>query len=650
MKQRRYKVLVVDDTEATRYAVARTLLKSGFDIIEAANGFDALKLVESELPDLVTLDIHLPDILGFEVCRQIKKNPRTSYIPVLQVSASYVTSKDRIHGLEGGADSYLTHPFEPPVLVATVKALLRSRELVEDLRRSDEHFRVALKNAPIMIYTCDANLKINWIHNAPYGVDKEYLVGNTIHEMFDQLAAEDISQLKRRVLTDGSGLRAVKKVQIASEELSYDITIEPLTDSGGIISGLTVACIDVTERLKAELAIRKAMEQAELANQAKTRFLSNMSHEIRTPMGVIQGFADLALDDNSSPEERQNYLHTIKRNAAELTKLIGEILDLAKIESGHSKAESLRFSIHDLIQDVVSALSLQAKEKGITLSLNFKKPFPYYLTADPTRTRQILMNLISNAIKFTTRGGVKVTGYVIPQEDQKQSCVIFDIEDSGIGLAPEQSARLFQAFSQADNSTTRKFGGTGLGLDLSRRLANSMGGNVKLVESQIGVGSTFRFSVDAGVLSEADFRAEIKPKIEIKTSRFANRLSGLNVLLVDDSTDNQMLFSRYLKRAGAEVVVASDGIEAVEIGSKIKFDVILMDVQMPHMDGYQATAKIRSLNILTPIIAITANALKEERERALQSGFTDYLTKPLEPTTLVRTLEQYLKSSTVLTT
>jgi PAS domain S-box-containing protein len=521
---------------------------------------------------------------------------------------------------------------------------LRGQELVEKLRKSEDHFRVALKNAPIMIYTCDADLKFTWIHNLPASLETTDFIGKSTADIFDAASAKEIIALKRQVLTTGVGVRAMKQVQIAGQEISYDLTIEPLFNAAGRISGLTVSCIDVTERLRAEIAQRKAMEVAELANHAKTRFLSNMSHEMRTPLGVIQGFSELALDPAVSEAERQEFLQTIKRNATELTKLIGEILDLAKIESGHSETEIMRFSLVTLVEEVVSALSLQAKEKGIALTIDFKAPFPHFVKSDPTRVRQVLLNLLSNAIKFTSRGGVHVDASVHPSPDSNISMVIFDIKDSGIGLSPEHRERLFQAFSQADSSTTRKFGGTGLGLDLSRRLAQSMGGDVDLEFSEIGVGSTFRFKFDGGVLTPEDYKSPESVVVEKYTSaKFANKLRGLNVLLVDDSIDNQRLFSRYLKQTGADVTVASDGLEAIELGRSRDFHVILMDVQMPQMDGYEATAKLRSLDIDTPIIAITAHALKEEREKALEEGFNGYLIKPLEPVNLVYTLEKFLR-------
>jgi CheY-like chemotaxis protein len=398
--------------------------------------------------------------------------------------------------------------------------------------------------------------------------------------------------------------------------------------------------------MRAETAQRTAAEDARLANQAKTRFLSNMSHEIRTPLGVIQGFADLALDESIPELERHEYLLTIKRNAHSLTKLLGEILDLSKIEADKIEIEKTRFSLTEVVQDVISALSLQAKEKGIGLSFRSEQPFPEFITSDPTRIRQIFINLISNAIKFTSHGHVEVVARLRKNLNPYQTSYIeFNVKDTGIGLTEEQKLRLFQAFSQADSSTTRKFGGTGLGLSLSKKLAYILGGDLILVESQIDEGSTFQFFFDAGILQPTDYRT-----ISSSVSSFSahipvvsDELLGLNILLVEDSIDNQMLFSKYLTRFGASVDVASDGMEGVERARKSSYDVILMDVQMPNLDGYGAVSALHSAGITTPILALTAHATKDERDRAMNSGFSGYLTKPLSQIQLLEALSKYNK-------
>jgi signal transduction histidine kinase/CheY-like chemotaxis protein len=393
------------------------------------------------------------------------------------------------------------------------------------------------------------------------------------------------------------------------------------------------------ERINIEL--QKATEDAELASLAKSRFLSNMSHEIRTPLGVIQGFADLAMDPEVVSDVRAEYLLTIRRNAESLTKLIGEILDLSKVEAGRIEIENVRFSLPHLISDIVTALELQANGKGITLKYVFDGPYPEFVTSDSMRLRQVLINVINNAVKFTSSGGVLITAkFRKSTQDAEPSMVDFFVSDTGIGLSTEQQARLFQPFMQADNSTTRKYGGTGLGLDLSKKLAQALGGDLILEKSEVGIGSTFKISFQCGPIKPEDVSNHIKiPTSEKMVVRAQTaELDGFHVLLVEDSVDNQILFSRYLSRVGAKIDIACDGIEGLRYARENKYDVILMDVQMPNLDGYGATSVLRAEGFTTPIIALTAHALHEDREAALKNGFSDYLTKPLNSELLVKTL------------
>ncbi len=642
IKKNGKKILVVDDSEATRYAIVRTLNAEGYTILEAANGEDALRLTRSELPDLITLDIHLPDIIGFEVCRILKLDPRSAHIPILQVSASYVTSKDWIHGLEGGADSYLTHPFEPAVLLATVRALLRSRQLHDDLRISEERFRVAFKNAPIMIYTMDRNLIYTWIYNPPLGLNTVYFLGKADADLYPPEEAEKLIELKQRVLSSGVGELSTLSLTLCGTKRFFDMTIEPFRGADGELSALTIACIDVTERLRFEQAQKSALEEAELASQAKTRFLANMSHEIRTPLGVIQGFADLLLEPSLSIADRNAYLMTIKRNAHHLTQLLGEILDLAKVEAGLIEIEKTQFSLSDLLEEVVETLSFHASGKNILLELQVEEPFPEWVESDQIRLRQVLMNLVNNALKFTEKGGVKIRAGVQPRASaDEMDCIEIIVQDTGIGLALDQQKRLFSAFMQADSSTTRKYGGTGLGLNLSKKLAKSLGGDLILVSSESSKGSTFKLTLNGVVFSPQTFshrRKLVATLPSLLSIQVMKDLLGKRILIVEDSIDNQTLFSQYLRHFGASVDLAADGLEATVKVRESHFDIILMDIQMPNMDGYEATRILRLEGYKTPIIAITAHALKEERDSALNQGFTDYLTKPVDRKLLVEVI------------
>ena len=648
MPNSNFKVLVVDDAEPSRYTIIRTLTSSGYQVIEAATGEEALRTALSEQPDLITLDIHLPDILGFEVCRRLKQNPITSHIPVLQVSASYVRSRDLVYGLEGGADSYLVHPFEPPVLLATVKALLRTRQINDQLRISEERFRVTLKNAPISIFSCDLDLRYTWAYNPPSPLQTKDIIGKTDDEILSTDDVARFKQLKRQALTSRTGCRHTIRLTIAGDARSFDTTIEPAFLPSGELEGLTVAAIDVTELVETEEAQRRAVEEAEQANLAKTRFLSNMSHEIRTPLGIIQGFSDLALDEEVTESELREFLKTIKRNAANLTELIGKILDVAKVEAGRVEVEQTDFSFLALLEEIIADFTRQAQEKNIQLNCKVTNPFPPLISSDPTRIRQILTNLMSNALKFTDEGEIELTAKAFPSPGNLHTStnIELSVKDTGIGISPEQQSKLFQPFTQADSSITRKYGGTGIGLSLSRKLAECLGGRLQLTESVLGQGSTFTLGLNVGepevvgsYYSAGAATASAHDSQQL-VSDHAN-LSHLDLLLVEDTKDNRQLYVKILEKAGARVTVAHDGSHGLQLARASQYQIILMDLQMPVLDGYQAAAQLRADGIKVPIIALTANATRQEQNEALNGNFDEYLVKPIDGATLIKVLSRF---------
>lgn len=390
---------------------------------------------------------------------------------------------------------------------------------------------------------------------------------------------------------------------------------------------------DLASKKRSEKEILKARKSAEEANKAKSRFLANISHEIRTPLGVITGFTDLALEKAKPTDKVYDYLKTIRRNGEQLATLIGEVLDLSKIEANKLEVEIIRFSLPELLEEIVSSLELRAKEKGVRLLWKKDHPIPEYIKSDPTKLRQILVNLIGNAIKFTNNGEIQIIPRMLSQPERGQLVQMeFVVKDSGIGIPEDCKKYLFQPFAQADNSTTRKYGGTGLGLALSRQLARALCGDIILEESQVGKGSVFCVRITGG-----NFEEFWRPQNSRAAKAFAptieeikdHSLSGKHILLAEDSADIQALVSLYLRDSGAEVDVASDGLEAVSKATTGSYDIILMDIQMPKMDGHHATEELRKNGFEKPIVALTAHAFKEERDRALRGGFNSYLTKPI---------------------
>ncbi len=386
---------------------------------------------------------------------------------------------------------------------------------------------------------------------------------------------------------------------------------------------------------ESERKTRAAMDSAEAASKAKSQFLANMSHEIRTPMTAIVGYADL-MGTVNTPQERTELLDVIKRNGDHLLLIINDILDLSKIEAGQMNVENVNTDIRDVVEQVAGLLRVRAEAKSISLEIECDRSMPLVLS-DPLRLRQILMNLVGNAIKFTQEGKVEIIVRAKPSQTDSLTQVEFVIRDTGIGMTLQAISNLFRAFAQADNSMSRKFGGTGLGLFISQRLACMLGGGIE-VFSEVGSGSTFTLTIAARIAAPAT-------RTPSSASASQQRLTG-SILLAEDGPDNQRLIATHLRRAGATVTIVGDGGAAIEAAlasrASTPFDIILMDMQMPCTDGYTAAGELRKQGWTGPIVAITAHAMSGDRERCTNAGCDDYLTKPVDRHKLVQTCAQWL--------
>ena len=395
---------------------------------------------------------------------------------------------------------------------------------------------------------------------------------------------------------------------------------------------------------RASFAIENARlyQRAQQANQAKTAFLANMSHEVRTPLAAVLGFAQIVAEDHDLPLEHRRNMSLITRNGQQLLRIVDEILDISKIESERMDLEDIFFNLRDLVNDVMTLLSGKAHEKGLRLEVHFDPSVPEGIRSDPTRLRQVLINVLGNAIKFTAEGRVTLHLDAVPALQTSATRLLFRVRDTGIGLSEEQAKALFQPFAQADSSMTRKFGGTGLGLFLSRKLARMLGGDLILESSQPQKGSCFVFSVVTSDVRRSMEKAKApSPKAGGVNSPGAEAAKG-HVLVVDDSEDNRFLVSWYLKKLGFTCELAESGPEGLEKMRTGQFDLVLLDIQMPGMDGFQVLEHAKSDgHIQSPIVALTAHAMKGDRERCLQAGFDGYLTKPIEETSLSASLQSY---------
>jgi PAS domain S-box-containing protein len=407
---------------------------------------------------------------------------------------------------------------------------------------------------------------------------------------------------------------------------------------------VAIAFENATERRQKEEELRRLREQADAANQAKSRFLAQMSHEIRTPLNSILGFAEVLRRAADTSEQQLAYLEPIHSSGRHLLTLIDDILDLSKIEAGQLEVERVVCSPQEILCNVLSVFRVRAQEKCLNLECEWTSGVPETIQTDPARVRQLLINLVGNAIKFTEQGEVKLK--VSVSKTSPEPRLQIEVRDTGMGMSPEQMARLFVPFQQGDSSVTRRFGGTGLGLVISRHIARQLGGDIT-VHSEVGRGSVFQVTLETGPLDKVRFfetpPSEVFKPNDRRAPRGVKKLLNARVLLVEDGESNRDLVSLVLRHAGAAVETAENGQAGVEAASGGQFDAILMDMQMPVMDGYTATKRLRELGFTLPIIALTAHAMRDDEQKCREAGCSGYLPKPIDIDQLLATVDAALE-------
>jgi len=454
------------------------------------------------------------------------------------------------------------------------------------------------------------------------GIDTKQPIGNPIESI------ASIIPISRDDFNDTmNGNEKTSICQIG--EKFYEVFYSPMRNESNVISGVIGVASDITIHKLAEEELLKAKQYAEDIAKMKEQFLANMSHEIRTPMNGIMGLTRILLG-TSITDEQFRYLRSIKTCSDNLLVIINDILDLSKIEAGKMNFENVAFNLEDIINHTFELFEPKAKEKNIQLNYEIEKSVPAAILGDPTRLSQITNNLISNAIKFTSTGGVSV--FVKVRSERKENLTIdFEVTDTGIGIPEASLSNIFESFTQASNDTTRKFGGTGLGLTIVKKLIELQGGTIG-VRSSVGKGTTFFFHVTFGRASQAEI------ELAIRDSDSDTDLSSLSILVAEDNTINQMIVKKVFSDWGVNIVIAENGEDCIEKLQEGNFDLVLMDIQMPEMDGNTAARKIRyelpKPYCSIPIMAMTAHATAAEKKKCFDSGMNDYISKPFEPAEL----------------
>jgi PAS domain S-box-containing protein len=623
------RILAVDDNPAALYATSRVLRSAGYEVIEASTGAAALKAAAGA--DLVVLDVNLPDIDGFEVCRQLRARPDTSQLPVLHLSATFTNSADFALGFEAGADSYLTRPVEAPVLIATVRTLLFARHADFIRRGLDAKLRTMFILAPVAIAILDEKFQyesVNPAFSALTGYAAEELIGKA-EDSF--LAAEPGQLEAQNAVHSAGGKQWTRQLQFRKKdgslaEVEWQIAKEP-------ISGVRIlVATDVTQKQRAEEARenllaseRAARTEAERSNRLKEEFLATLSHELRNPLNAILGWATLLTRKPNLPEAVMHGLQAIERNSRFQAQMISDLLDYAGITFGKMRLIAETIDPYPVVRAALDVVSGTADAAGVQIRASFGEE-SLSIEADAARLQQIVWNLLSNAVKFSAKGGE-----VSLDAGRSGDYLTLVVTDHGRGIEPEFLPRIFERFSQQDATTTRSHGGLGLGLAIVKQLAELHGGSIHAFSAGKGTGAKFTVKIPLS-------HNEVAPALNDSQKLRALDFSDVLALVVEDDADARELTRRILTDVGATVMEASTAEEAFVRVASTGVNFLISDIGMAQQDGYQLLRRLRSAGYdaaRLPAIALTAFARMEDRAEAFAAGFQDHLIKPLDPHTLI---------------
>ncbi len=641
------KIFLVEDDEIDIMAFERALRKTGLDteIELARDAREALIKIAEKRFDCIFLDYQLPGTDGLKLLKELREKGVSSPIAVL---TSQGDEKVAVEMMKSGAFDYFPKTeVTPEQLIKVVRSAQRliqsenDRIAAEFALQENERLLDLIYNstsvAMCLINKDGTIARVNRAFTSIFGFSKEESIQQPVsmllppssREVYFQWFVNEFEQ-NNEVATEWQFIhRSGQLVDVLQTDSAF------IDQLGNRYKILTLN--DNTERKRFEFELIEAKRQAELAATAKADFLSNMSHEIRTPMNAVIGLTSLLLEEGFEGKNLEN-LKSIKYSADNLMVIINDILDFSKIEAGKIVFESIDFELDSRISEIVKLLKHKADEKSIELNCILDPKLPKVLKGDPYRLNQIILNLAGNAIKFTSVGSVTLK--IEQASINDSSAVQFDIIDTGIGIPREKFDTIFESFSQAYTDTTRKFGGTGLGLAITKRLVEMQGGEIS-IQSEIGKGSTFTAIIPFGVGSMNSLK-------EVALNNRPKDLQEAHVLLAEDNQINQIVATQILKKWNAKVTVANNGREALNYLMNEKFDVVLMDLQMPEMSGFEVTEKVRKFDPLAmnrniPIIALSADAFQETRRKVLMMGMTDFVTKPFNQDELYSKIAEYTR-------
>ncbi len=623
------RIVVVDDNPATRYATSRVLRSEGLEVFEAATGAEALALADRH-PDLVVLDVDLPDMHGFEVCRRLRLLPATARIPILHVSAVYIQDRDKVQGLESGADGYMTHPVEPPALLATVKAFLRARRAEDALRETEAKVMAILERSPSGIAVLSRGmvfLDVNPAVCRQFGRAAGDILGKHVSAFLPQQAEAAFLAAVESVEIDGAWTGTFPVIAADADgtvrQLEWRISTSPPDSRLAITT-------DITERLRADsererlfASEREARAEAERANRIKDEFLAVLSHELRTPLNAIVGWSHvLRLEAAGVTEDARKAVGAIERNAQVQAQLISDLLDVSRIASGKLALDRQRLDLPSIVDAALSSLDSQAREKDVTIQRELP-PAGLAVYWDQARLIQVVWNLVGNAIKFSSAGGV------VRVAVREADSIVLEVSDTGRGISPEFLPHVFDRFRQEDASITRIQGGLGLGLSVVKHLVEAHGGCVAVDSAGERQGATFRVVFER----ETSGRA---PGVT-STPVADPGLAGTAVLVVEDDADARGFVVRILRQLGMDVRESVDATGALESIEGDQPALVISDIGLRGGDGYALIRKIRAIGLTAdtlPAIALTAYGGDDDRARALQAGYQKHLVKPVRPSDL----------------